>query len=364
MVTNNAINGGVRTVAGSTGSTLGPTLTIAGQDGISTSVTGTTLTITPRGVGTHNMFLGQGSGNLTVGFGENVGYGAATMPNLASASNNTAIGSQAMNAMDNFSNNTAVGTLSMFAQKGDRNTAVGSYALGGNGAGPITGDNNVAIGYSCIANGNSGGQNVAVGRSCLNLETTGTSNTVLGDNILSNTTGASYNIAIGLNAANSYTTTESSNILIGNAGVIAESNKIRIGTTGSGSAQQNMCFIAGINGVTVTGTAVLCSTAGQLGTVASSIRYKENVQDLQSQAEALHKLRPVQFNYIQDEAKLLQLGLIAEEVATDFPYLCFYNDQGAPESVKYHELPVILLQEVQALRKEVNDLKAKLSKIS
>ena len=57
---------------------------------------------------------------------------------------------------------------------------------------------------------------------------------------------------------------------IGNAGVAAEANTIRIGIQGT----QTAAFIAGINGTLVTGDAVMVSSTGQLGIVKSSARFK------------------------------------------------------------------------------------------
>jgi hypothetical protein len=50
-------------------------------------------------------------------------------------------------------------------------------------------------------------------------------------------------------------------------------------------------------------------------------------------------------------------GMIAEEVEKICPDLVVYGEDGNPESVKYHEMPALLLAEIQKLRKEVDDLK-------
>ena len=64
-------------------------------------------------------------------------------------------------------------------------------------------------------------------------------------------------------------------------------------------------------------------------------------------SELLMKLRPVTFRYREDavgaeEAKTLQYGLIAEEVAEVAPELVAPDLEGRPYSVKYHELPALL----------------------
>ena len=63
--------------------------------------------------------------------------------------------------------------------------------------------------------------------------------------LYNNTTG-SNNIALGFEAGMNLTTGDN-NIDIGNPGVAAEANTIRIGTTGT----QTNAFIAGISGTTV-----------------------------------------------------------------------------------------------------------------
>jgi len=83
-----------------------------------------------------------------------------------------------------------------------------------------------------------------------------------------NTTGQG-NIGIGFQSGINLTT-RSNNIDIGNAGVAAEANTIRIGKQGT----QTKTFIASISGTLVGGSAVVVSKIGQLGIVMSSARYK------------------------------------------------------------------------------------------
>ena len=232
--------------------------------------------------------------------------------------------------------------------------------IGGSaGNGTLSGTANTGIGFAVFNGLTSGSSNCAIGYASLDTLTSGSDNMGIGENSLSVLKTGSFNIAIGNSAGTAYTAAESSNILFNSNGVAAESNVCRIGA-GNGSGNQNIAatYIQGISGVTVTGTAVLCSTAGQLGTVASSIRYKENVNDMAKDVSIMN-LRPVEFNYIKDKKKEKHYGFIAEEIDKDFPYLCFYNDQGTPESVLYHELPVFLLKEIQRLNQRISVLESK-----
>ena len=67
------------------------------------------------------------------------------------------------------------------------------------------------------------------------------------------------------------------------------------------------------------------------------------------------KLRPVTFHYKSDQAHARQYGLIAEEVAQVYPELVAHSADGEVETVMYQFLPAMLLNEVQKLRREMND---------
>lgn len=127
--------------------------------------------------------------------------------------------------------------------------------------------------------------------------------------------------------------------------------------------------MAGIRGRT-TGNAdaipVLIDSAGQLGTVSSSRRFKEDIHDMGHASERLLQLRPVTFRYTQpfaDGAKPIQYGLIAEDVAEVFPELVARDADGRIETVHYQKLDVLLLNELQSLYREVQALKAEIARL-
>ena len=69
-----------------------------------------------------------------------------------------------------------------------------------------------------------------------------------------------------------------------------------------------------------------------------------------SASGSLLSLRPVTFKYRQEPVaggQPRQFGLVAEEVAEVFPELVIYDREGLPETVKYHLLSSLLLNEVQ-----------------
>jgi hypothetical protein len=250
--------------------------------------------------------------------------------------------------------NLLLGSSGSFLTSGTQNTALGDVALREISSGQL----NTAVGSAAAQNLQSGNDNCFFGCDTAADLQTGSSNVIIGQDCAPNTVNCNGCIAIGTGTAAQWAQNEQYNICISNVGVGGESNTIRIGTQGTGAFQQNICYIAGITGATVTGTAVLCSSSGQLGTISSSIRYKENVKPLEKEISVLN-LNPVSFTYKTDPSKTTQYGLIAEDIERDFPYLAFYNDRGEIDSVRYHELPTLLLHEIKKLNKRIEELERK-----
>src|SRR4029077_3922069 len=69
------------------------------------------------------------------------------------------------------------------------------------------------------------------------------------------------------------------------------------------------------------------------------------------------KLGPVAFYYKPelDETHTRQYGLVAEEVAQVAPQLVVFDKDGAPETVRYHFVNAMLLNEVQKQRQQVDE---------
>lgn len=242
-----------KTITGNSGGALSPT---SGNWNIVTSNStavlagsGSTLTLS-FGIG--NLVLGSSLPSLAGGL-TNVGLGNSVLNALTSGSNNVAVGSGALDHCNSGGTNTAIGRLSCTTlTTGSNNVAVGTASL----SGMQTAGQNVAIGASAMTSysgSSASAQNIAIGYQAYQ-----------GD---SSTTGVS-NIIIGASSGSAYTDTESSNICINSAGIAAESNTIRIGTAGSGTGQQNRAFLAGITGVTVSGSAPTgIDTNGQLSSL-------------------------------------------------------------------------------------------------
>jgi len=219
----------------------------------------------------------------------------------------------------------------------------------------MTGIGNCGYGETTLHAVTSGHGNVAVGNFTGAFITTGFGNTALGNAAMTDTsslgiTTGSQNIAVGFTAGSAWITgSESNNICIGDNGVNGESAVTRLGAFAMGTTPQTKCFIQGIRGITTVAAdaiAVLISSTGQLGTVSSSRTKKDNIVDMGSYSDVIRSLRPVVFNYKEHSPEAKSVGLIAEEVADVAPQLVVYKD-GEPETVKYHDLVPMLLNEFQ-----------------
>lgn len=226
-------------------------------------------------------------------------------------------------------------------------TAASSTACGGSALTSLTeGNDNTAIGQSSLVNLTEGAQNTAVGRSSGSGLLTGNGNTL-----------------IGLGAGSAYVSNESNNIVLGaNPGTIDESLTIRIG---DGQTQQN-CYIDGIYASTVnsdTGLSVFVDDQGKLGTIVSSAQFKEHICDIDGASKPIMKFRGVSFSLKGDPKHRRQFGLIAEEVYKIFPELVVLDKHGKPFAIRYHELPVLMLNEMQKQADRIEKLENTVQKL-
>jgi hypothetical protein len=279
-------------------------------------------------------------------------YGYFTGGELAGS--NTALGESAL-LNTTSTNNTALGANALLNDTtGNSNTATGSDALRSN----TTGNQNTATGWRALAGSTTGSGNTAMGANAL-ANDIGQSNTALGVSALTLKTTGDRNIALGFGAG-SLVLSGNENIHIGHIGALGDTSVIRIGTQGV----QALTFIAGISGTTVAaGTQVLVDGNGQLGTLPSSRRVKDEIRGTDEASAGLGKLRPVVFRYKAELAngpRPLEYGLIAEEVAEIYPELVVLGTDGQPAGVKYHVLPAMLLNEFQRQQRQLESQAARL----
>jgi hypothetical protein len=337
--------------------------------GLALAPTARALNPPPDG-GYPNETTAEGDGalfSLTTGFG-NTALGFNALRSDTEGSFNTATGRNALRFHITGDHNTATGGAALLLNTdGEGNTATGRAAMG-NGT---TGNNNTATGWQALFN-NTADRNTATGAFALYSNTTGFGNAANGNvALLSNTTGE-FNTANGIEALVSNTTGGSNialgafaggdlttgdfNIDIGNVGVAAEANTIRIGTRGD----QTRTFIAGISGAAVAGAAVKVNANGQLGVAPSSERFKAEIKPMDKASEAILALKPVTFRYKKelDPTGIPQFGLVAEQVAKVNPALVDRDGKGEIYTVRYEAVNAMLLNEFLKEHRTVQELEA------
>jgi trimeric autotransporter adhesin len=303
-------------------------------------------------------------GNSALGFNttgqNNTANGSSALLINTTGCNNTAIGTLSLANNTTGTRNTASGFEALYKNTGDNNTANGAEALHDN----TTGDANTANGAFALANNTGGSQNTATGVQALLRNKTGIGNTANGVFALQDNTG-SFNTAIGWDALGNNTngaantavgygalemnTTGRINTALGNfAGrdVTTANQVICIGSFGANVS--NSTWIGHIYGVVPqsgTTAPVVVSEGGQLGTVASSERFKKDIATMEKASEAILSMRPVTFHYKNDTKGTPQFGLIAEEVAKVNPALVLPDQEGKPYTVRYDAVNAMLLNE-------------------
>ena len=223
--------------------------------------------------------------------------------------------------------NTAEGQNALFSlTTGQGNTAAGWFSLWSE----TTASFNTGIGAGTLLV-NTADFNTATGVAALLSNTTGSLNTANGLQALVNNTTGSGNTALGVQAG---------------VGVTTASNVICIGAGGDNI--NNSCYIMNIfNQTTASGIPVLVDASNKLGTTTSSKRFKEDIEPMGEESEALFSLKPVTFHYKReiDPAGRSQLGLVAEEVEKVNPDLVVRDKEGKPYTVRYDQINAMLLNE-------------------
>jgi hypothetical protein len=182
-----------------------------------------------------------------------------------------------------------------------------------------------------------------VGKDALNFNAAGSSNTAVGNAALIFSTG-NGNTALG-DSAGTGVTTANNVICIRNAG----------------DNVSDTAWIGNVFGVTTesgTTAPVIVSDTGQLGTIASSERFKKDINTMDRASEAVLLLRPVTFHYKSDAKETPQFGLIAEEVAEVNPALVLPDKEGKPYTVRYEAVNAMLLNEFLKEHKKVEQLES------
>ena len=112
---------------------------------------------------------------------------------------------------------------------------------------------------------------------------------------------------------------------------------------------------------------VLVNSNGTLVAPSSSIRFKENVNNLNVDYKKILSIQPVSFFYKDDSEvpegsqRAVEYGVIAEQVEeAGVPELVNYKD-GVPFSVPYSKMPVFLLEVCRKQQELIEDLESRIN---
>ena len=336
----------------------------------SDSTTQTTAFTTTPSVTTITTSADASISGLTVGKGNN-GLGSST-----------AVGYQALfNQTGNL--NTSLGYKAGYnITSGTENISIGYLAGAYTNAG--TGTANINIGNATGATLSSGATNTTVGHNAFNLNTTGSNNVALGGFALQANTTASNNTAVGYQAGYA-NTTSSYNTFIGNlAGNSTTSAQNTFVGQGAGqlvSSGAKNTIIGGYNGNlggldirTSSNNVVLSDGDGNIAarwangggwyqlnnsvswSITSDARIKKNVISLESGIDVISALRPVEFDYIENDKH--DIGFIAQEYQTVLPSQISEGKDGML-SLNQNLVPY-LVKAIQELNAKVTALEAQL----
>ena len=288
--------------------------------------------------------------------GFNTAEGQNALFSLTTGSANTAVGWFSLFSDTDGSFNTATGAGTLLFNTADGNTAFGAAALLFN----TTGHDNTATGTAALSNNTTGFEHTACGSGALVSNSTGTQNTAFGAGALRNTINGSGNVAVGRGALVN-NTSGAGNVALGfNAGLFVTTANNVTTIDSVGANVDNSCFIGNIFGVTTVnvGTPVLIDSAGQLGTISSSRRFKHEIKPMDEASAAILALKPVTFRYRSDRSGTPQFGLIAEDVAKVNSDLVVRDENGEIYSVRYDQVNAMLLNEFLKEHRKVEELES------
>jgi Chaperone of endosialidase len=109
---------------------------------------------------------------------------------------------------------------------------------------------------------------------------------------------------------------------------------------------------------------VVIDSAGQLGTISSSRRFKKEIKPMAKSSETILGLKPVTFHYKSDKTDTPQFGLIAEEVAQVNTDLVVRDAKGEIYTVRYDAVNAMLLNEFLKEHKKVEKLEGAVASLA
>jgi hypothetical protein len=313
--------------------------------------------------GGSNTGIGAAALILNTGGERNTAVGTAAMVNNNVGNDNTAVGDHALTSQTAEGPNTAVGSGALFSNTlGDSNTANGTFALFSN----TEGSSNTASGHRALFSNTGGAGNTANGFTTLQNNTIGGFNTAIGFQALQNNDTGSANTAVGNQALFANTNGTDNTALGASAGAFVTTANNVICISSLGANVSDSCFISNIRDVQTAnadGIPVLIDSAGQLGTISSSARFKKDIKSMDKVSESVLALKPVTFLYKSDKTNTPQFGLIAEDVAKVNQNLVVRDKNDEIYTVRYDAVNAMLLNEFLKAHNKMEEQEATIAQL-
>ena len=249
------------------------------------------------------------------------------------ASGNTAVGFQTLHDNTKGYANVALGKWALTDNiSGDGNVAAGFLAAGSNTVGKL----NSAFGRTALASNIEGERNSAFGNAALG-DSTGDHNTGIGNWALLSNLAGSQNTALGSRAdvkASNYVNATA----IGYEAIVEGSNRIQLGNE----------FVTGVY------TAGAYYSNGAL--VTSDERLKTNISEIGAGLSLINDLNPVAYHRLGQEKAGVELGLIAQDVASSLKKhglsesgMVMQPDEHGHLYLRYNDLLAPMIKAIQEL---------------
>jgi len=171
-----------------------------------------------------------------------------------------------------------------------------------------------------------------------------------------------YAVAIGFQAG--YTGQGAYAIAIGNvAGKTNQpANSIVINASTSDLSGTNAGFyVKPIRNLASTGGALYYNNDFEIGINSSSIKYKENVVDLNRSTSNIYNVRAREYDW--KETKQHLIGYIAEEI-DEVDTLFTFKKDGKPEGIEWNNILLYAVEEIKNLKKEILTLRQMIETLS
>ncbi len=307
--------------------------------------------------GSDNSFYGVNTGRANTLGNRNTYFGRLAGRFNTTGSDNTTIGHSAGSANLTGSEITAVGANADVASGALTNaTAIGSRAF-------VSSGNSLVLGSINGVNGATANTRVGIGTTApINRLTIGDPETpaLNGAVGIFNAGGTFLTVRDTTNDIEGFVGADANGVLFGSLtnSIVrirtGNTNRLSFDTGGNAVFSNNLV----IDGFTVptaldTGgaTQVCRNVSNRLSTCSSSQRYKSNVADFSAGLDLIRRLRPVSFNW--RDGGMLDLGLVAEEVARVEPLLTTTTAKGDVEGVKYDRVGVVLVNAIKEQQTQI-----------